>query len=89
VTDDARELPYAQALNEALAEEMARDPSVFCIGEDIAVWGGGGGVYGVTKGLVERFGAERVRDTPVSEEGIVGLAVGAALVGRRPVAEIM
>jgi pyruvate/2-oxoglutarate/acetoin dehydrogenase E1 component len=89
VTDDARVITYAQALNEALAEEMERDAAVFCIGEDIAVWGGGGGVYGVTRDLVERFGPERVRDTPVSEEGIVGLAVGAALVGRRPVAEIM
>ena len=84
-----RVITYAAALNEALAEEMARDPAVFCIGEDIAVWGGGGGVYGVTPALVERFGPERVRDTPVSEEGIVGLSVGAALVGCRPVAEIM
>ena len=67
---------------------MERDPAVFCIGEDIAVWGGGG-VYGVTRGLVETFGPERIRDTPVSEEGIVGLSVGAALVGLRPVAEIM
>jgi pyruvate dehydrogenase E1 component beta subunit len=84
-----RLITYAAALNEALAEEMERDPAVFCIGEDIAVWGGGGGVYGVTRDLVERFGPERVRDTPVSEEGIVGLSVGAALVGLRPVAEIM
>jgi pyruvate/2-oxoglutarate/acetoin dehydrogenase E1 component len=83
-----RELTYAAALNEALREEMERDPAVFCIGEDIAVWGGGG-VYGVTRGLVETFGPERIRDTPVSEEGIVGLSVGAALVGLRPVAEIM
>ena len=84
-----RTLTYAAALNEALREEMERDPSVFCIGEDIAVWGGGGGLYGVTSGLVEEFGPERVRDTPVSEEGIAGLGVGAALVGLRPVAEIM
>ncbi len=83
-----RILTYAAALNEALREEMTRDPAVFCIGEDIAVWGGGG-VYGVTRGLRELFGPERVRDTPVSEEGIVGLSVGAALVGLRPVAEIM
>ena len=89
MTDDARVITYAQALNEALAEEMERDATVFCIGEDIATWGGGGGVYGVTRDLVNRFGPERVRDTPVSEEGIVGLAGGAALVGRRPVAEIM
>ena len=84
-----RVITYAAALNEALAEEMERDPTVFCIGEDIAVWGGGGGVYGVTRGLVEQFGPERIRDTPVSEEAIVGLSVGAALVGLRPVAEIM
>jgi pyruvate/2-oxoglutarate/acetoin dehydrogenase E1 component len=89
-TDPAadRVITYAAALNEALAEEMARDLAVFCIGEDIAVWGGGG-IYGVTRGLLERFGPDRVRDTPVSEEGIVGLSVGAALVGCRPVAEIM
>ncbi len=84
-----RVMTYAAALNEALREEMERDPAVFCIGEDIAVWGGGGGVYGVTRDLVETFGPERIRDTPVSEEGIVGLSVGAALVGLRPVAEIM
>ncbi len=67
---------------------MQRDPRVFCIGEDIAVWGGGG-VYGVTKGLVEEFGVGRVRDTPISEEAIVGMSVGAAAAGLRPVAEIM
>lgn len=85
---DERLITYAAALNEALREEMASDPSVFCIGEDIAVWGGGG-VYGVTRGLVEEFGPERVRDTPVSEEAIVGMSVGAALLGLKPVAEIM
>jgi pyruvate dehydrogenase E1 component beta subunit len=68
---------------------MARDPRVFLLGEDIARWGTGGGVYGVTRGLVDEFGPERVRDTPVSEEAIVGLAVGAAMMGMRPVAEIM
>jgi pyruvate/2-oxoglutarate/acetoin dehydrogenase E1 component len=84
-----RILTYAEALNEALREEMARDERVFCIGEDIGRWGAGGGVYGVTRGLLDAFGPERVRDTPVSEEAIVGLAVGAALLGMRPVAEIM
>src|SRR5205823_14431963 len=83
-----RELTYAQALNEALREEMQRDPTVFVMGEDVAVWGGGG-VFGVTKGLVDEFGAERVRDTPISEAAIAGLAVGAAVTGTRPVAEIM
>ena len=86
---EPRALTYAAALNEALRGEMTRDPSVFLLGEDIARWGTGGGVYGVTRGLVDEFGAERVRDTPVSEEAIVGLAVGAAMLGMRPVAEIM
>jgi len=81
-------MTYAEALNEALREEMRRDPSVFVMGEDVAVWGGGG-IFGVTRGLVEEFGPERVRDTPISEEGIAALAVGAAMAGARPVAEIM
>lgn len=84
-----REITYAMALNEALREEMRRDPRVFVMGEDVAIWGNKGGVYGVTQGLYEEFGAERVRDTPISEEGIVGTAVGAAVTGLRPVAEIM
>src|SRR5713101_1443620 len=83
-----RELTYAQALNEALFEEMRRDPAVFVMGEDVAIWGGGG-IFGVTKGLVEEFSVDRVRDTPISEEAIVALAVGAAATGSRPVAEIM
>jgi pyruvate dehydrogenase E1 component beta subunit len=83
-----REITYAEALNEALREEMRRDPTVFVMGEDVAVWGGGG-IFGVTKGLVEEFGAERVRDTPISEEAIAAVAVGAAATGSRPVAEIM
>ena len=84
-----REITYVMALNEALREEMRRDPRVFVMGEDVAIWGNKGGVYGVTTGLFEEFGAERVRDTPISEEGIVGTAVGAAVTGMRPVAEIM
>ena len=84
-----REISYVMALNEALREEMRRDPRVFVMGEDVAIWGNKGGVYGVTQGLYEEFGAERVRDTPISEEGIVGTAVGAAVTGMRPVAEIM
>jgi pyruvate/2-oxoglutarate/acetoin dehydrogenase E1 component len=83
-----REITYAEALNEALREEMRRDPAVFIMGEDVAVWGGGG-IFGVTKGLVEEFGTERVRDTPISEEAIAAVAVGAAATGSRPVAEIM
>lgn len=84
-----RQITYSMALNEALREEMQRDPYVFVMGEDVAIWGNKGGVYGVTQGLCEQFGAERVRDTPISEEGIVGTAVGAAVTGMRPVAEIM
>src|SRR5436305_2636138 len=83
-----RQITYAEALNEALREEMRRDPAVFVMGEEVAVWGGGG-VFGVTKGLVEEFGTERVRDTPISEEAIAAVAVGAAATGSRPVAEIM
>jgi pyruvate dehydrogenase E1 component beta subunit len=68
---------------------MRRDPRVFVMGEDVAIWGNKGGVYGVTSGLADEFGLERVRDTPISEEAIVGTAVGAAVTGMRPVAEIM
>ncbi len=81
-----RELTYLDALNEALREEMERDENVFLIGEDI---GSFGGVFGVEKGLWEKFGEKRVRQTPISEDAIVGTAVGAAMTGLRPVAEIM
>jgi len=84
----ARQITYVEALNEALREEMRRDRTVFIMGEDVAVWGGGG-VFGVTKGLVEEFGTARVRDTPISEEAIAAVAIGAAATGSRPVAEIM
>lgn len=81
-----RELSFAEALNEALREEMKRDDRVIVFGEDV---GRPGGVYKVTKGLYEEFGPERVRDTPISEAAIVGAAIGAALMGLRPVVEIM
>ncbi len=82
-----REISYRDALREALREEMIRDPTVFLIGEDIGrYWGG---AFKVTKGLAEEFGDERVRDTPISENAIIGVAVGAAITGMRPVAEIM
>ena len=84
-----RELHYWRALNEALREEMQRDERVFLMGEDIARWGAGGGIFGVTRNLVNEFGPDRVRDTPISEEGIVGIGVGAAVTGMRPVIEIM
>jgi 2-oxoisovalerate dehydrogenase E1 component beta subunit len=76
---------YLDALRQALAEEMARDERVFLIGEDIATYGG---AFKVTDGLVDRFGAARVVDTPISESAIVGAAVGAAYMGMRPVAEM-
>jgi pyruvate/2-oxoglutarate/acetoin dehydrogenase E1 component len=77
---------YVEALNHALADELERDPAVIVTGVDV---GAAGGVYGVTKGLQERFGAARVRDTPIAEAGVVGAAVGAAMAGLRPVVEIM
>lgn len=81
-----RTLTYSEAINEALREEMARDPSVFILGEDVGVMGG---VFGVTNGLLQQFGESRVIDTPISEAGIVGAALGAAMMGMRPVVEIM
>src|SRR6185369_13448531 len=76
---------YLEAIREGLWEEMERDPNVFCIGEDIAEYGG---AFKVTAGFLERFGARRVVDTPISEAGIVGAAIGAGLMGLRPVAEM-
>jgi acetoin:2,6-dichlorophenolindophenol oxidoreductase subunit beta len=84
-----RIITYSAALNEALREEMRRDPTVFVMGEDVAVWGDGGGVFGVTRDLVAEFGQKRVRDTPISEEGFTAVAVGAAMTGLRPVVELM
>ncbi len=84
-----REITYVEAINEALHEEMERDENVFALGEDIAVGYGGGGVFGATRGLRDRFGEERVIDTPLSESAIAGCGAGAALVGTRPVVEIM
>lgn len=81
-----KEITYREALNEALIEEMERDPSVFIFGEDVAIYGG---AYGVTAGLWKKYGDERVLDTPISENAIVGVALGTALTGMRPVAEIM
>jgi pyruvate/2-oxoglutarate/acetoin dehydrogenase E1 component len=77
---------YREAIRDALAEEMRRDPRVFVLGEDVAIYGG---AYSATKGLLEEFGEERVRDTAISEAAIAGAAVGAAMAGMRPVAEIM
>jgi pyruvate/2-oxoglutarate/acetoin dehydrogenase E1 component len=76
-------LTYAQALNEALHEEMQSDPRVFVMGEDIGLHGG---MFRVTQGLLDEFGAERVIETPISEAAFVGLGVGAAMSGMHPVA---
>src|SRR5882724_6562841 len=81
-----RKLTFAQAVNEALAEEMRRDETVFIIGEDVAE---AGTPFKVLSGLVEEFGPERVLDSPISEPGITGLGVGAAMTGLRPVVDIM
>lgn len=83
---NGRKIRYSQAINEALAEEMRRDPTVFIVGEDIAE---AGTPFKVLKGLVDEFGTERVIDTPISEQGFCGIAVGAAITGMRPVVDIM
>jgi pyruvate dehydrogenase E1 component beta subunit len=80
------ETRYIRAITEALSEEMARDEGVFVIGEDV---GAPGGAFSATKGLLEAYGERRVKDTPISESAIIGLAIGAAIQGLRPVAEIM
>ncbi len=80
------EVRFGQAINRALADAMASDPTVVLFGEDVAA---AGGPFGVTRGLLDKFGPERVRDTPISEAAIVGAAVGAAMSGLKPVVEIM
>lgn len=75
-----------EAISQALWEEMERDPAVFILGQEVGLWGG---TYAVTKGFYDHFGAERVRDTPIAENAILGGAIGAALTGLRPVAELM
>ena len=81
-----REITYAQAVKEAMCQEMQRDEKVFFMGEDIGVYGG---AFGVSAGMVAEFGEDRVRDTPISEAAIIGAAVGAACTGMRPIAELM
>jgi pyruvate dehydrogenase E1 component beta subunit len=75
-----------QAISDAMREEMERDENVFILGEEVGVWGG---TYAVTKGFYDQFGAKRVRDTPIAEASIIGAAIGAALTGLRPIAEMM
>ncbi len=83
--DGLRKITYAEAIREAISLEMTANSNVFLLGEDIGVYGG---AFGVTKGLLQKFGKERVRDTPISELGITGVAVGAALTGMRPIVDI-
>jgi len=78
-------MTYVEAIRQGIWEEMERDPSVFLLGEDIGAYGG---AFKVTEGMLARFGADRVIDTPISESAIVGAAVGAALMGMRPVVEM-
>ena len=80
------ELTYREAVSRGIAQEMERDPTVYFIGEDVAA---AGGVFKTTEGLLERFGPRRVRDTPISEQAIIGAVMGAAMNGLRPIAEIM
>lgn len=78
-------ITYVEAITQGLREEMTRDPDVFCLGQDIGVYGG---AFGVTKGLIDEFGKDRVWETPLSESAIIGNAIGAAIYGLRPVAEM-
>lgn len=80
-----REITYVQALREAISSEMRANPDVYIMGEDIGVYAG---AFGVTDGLIQEFGPERVRDTPISEAGFVGAAIGSAVTGMRPIVEI-
>ena len=84
--DHMREITFGKAVNEAIAEEMRRDPSVFMIGEDVAE---AGTTFKVLKGLVEEFGPQRIIDTPIAEAGFAGIGVGAAMTGMRPIVDIM
>ncbi|HUV28863.1 MAG TPA: alpha-ketoacid dehydrogenase subunit beta, partial [Anaerolineales bacterium] len=81
-----REITYLEAVREAMVQEMRQDENVFLLGEDIGVYGG---AFGVSKGMLEEFGPQRVLETPISEAGIAGTATGAALMGMRPIMEIM
>ncbi len=83
-----REIFYGEAINEAMREEMKRDSRVFLIGEDVA-YGYGGGIFGISRGLAQEFGEERIIETPICESTIAGAAVGAAIAGMRPISEIM
>ena len=81
-----REIYYLDAIKEALTQKMEIDEKTFLIGEDVGVYGG---AFGVTLGMIDKFGKDRIMDTPISEQGIVGIAIGAALMGQKPIVEIM
>ena len=81
-------MTIAEALRQAIREEMTSDATVFCMGEDIGVTGGFGGAFTVTLGLSDEFGHERILDTPISEIGLAGVAIGAAMSGLRPIADV-
>ena len=81
-----RELTYLEAIREAMTQKMQQDENVFLLGEDIGTYGG---AFGVSRGMIEEFGPERILDTPISEAAIAGAATGAALMGMRPILEIM
>lgn len=81
-----RKTTYIQAVNEAMRDEMRRDPSVFVMGEDVGYYGG---LFRVTRNLMDEFGPTRILDTPISEQGFMGMAIGAALTGMRPIVELM
>jgi acetoin:2,6-dichlorophenolindophenol oxidoreductase subunit beta len=85
-SNGTREITYLEALREAMSQEMRRDPSVFLIGEDIGTYGG---AFGVSMGMLQEFGPERVIDTPIAESALTGISVGAAMMGMRPILEIM
>jgi pyruvate/2-oxoglutarate/acetoin dehydrogenase E1 component len=86
MTDAVREITYRDAVSEAIRDALLADPRVFLMGEDVGRYGG---CYAVTKGLLDEFGPERIRDTPLSESAFVGAGIGAALGGMRPIVEIM
>ena len=81
-----REISYSKAIKEAMCEEMRRDPSIFLMGEDVGKFGG---AWGISAGMLDEFGEDRVRDTPITEAAIVGVGLGAAMIGMRPIIEIM
>ncbi len=86
MAEEKRIITYCEAIREAMCEEMRHDENVFLMGEDIGVYGG---CFGVSRGMIEQFGAERVRETPISETAFMGAAVGAAMLGKRPIVELM